>query len=151
RHSRYVVEAFLCIPPSLNVSAETVAREVIYRDIHNYVRLQTPLLSLSELGTLPTSPLAHLDEALAASDPDSQVVVHECKLLACIFRARLRDLAVAAETELDGDDRRALERLGATCAGTLAAAAQLAGRYRALAPRAERPELPERARAAYRL
>lgn len=152
RRSRYVVEVFLCIPHSLNVSAETVAREGIYRDIHNYVRLKTPLMSWPELEALPSSPLARLADALEAPVADPQVIVHECKLLACVFRARLRDLAVEAEGELAGTvDRRAFERLGESCATTLDAAAQLAGRYRALAERAERADLPERARAAYRL
>src|SRR6266571_4424033 len=97
RQSRYVVEAFVCVPPNLNIGPDTVTREALYSDIHNYVRLKTPELSWSELGALPSSPLVQaadeLDVVERGGDPSR--FVYECKLLACVYRARVRELALA--------------------------------------------------------
>ena len=139
RECRYVVEAFVCIPGNLNVAPETVPREELYNDIHNYVRLKTPNLSWSELGGLPSSPLVRLAEARTDA-----TFAYECKLLACVFRARLRDLGVEAE----GLGGSGLARLVASCTTTLDAVTSIVGQYRALG---ERADLGESARAAYRL
>jgi hypothetical protein len=155
RHaSRYVVESFVCVPPNLNIGPDTVSRDALYSDIHNYVRLKTPELSWSELGALPASPLVRaadeLERVEGGGDPSR--FVYECKLLGCIFRARLRELALAAETALAGTVTQAsVERLAALAADSCDAAASIAQRYRALAGRAEAPALPERARATFRL
>ena len=43
--SQYLVETLLFIPKSLNIDEVTWSREQFYRDLHNYVRLKTPVLS----------------------------------------------------------------------------------------------------------
>ena len=47
--ARYLVEAFLFLPTSLNVDEETYPRADFYAGIHNYVRFKTPVMSLEEL------------------------------------------------------------------------------------------------------
>ncbi len=55
--SEYLVETLLFIPKSLNIDEATWSREQFYRDLHNYVRLKTPVLSFDELLTGSHSPL----------------------------------------------------------------------------------------------
>src|SRR5262249_15506909 len=150
RASRYALEAFICVPPNLNVGPDTVTRDTLYSDIHNYVRLKTPELSWSELGGLPTSPLVRaadeLERVEAGADPAR--FVDECRLLAGISRSRLRELAMAAETAMAGAVTLAtVERLAALAEESCDSAASIVSRYRALAARADAPQLPERARA----
>lgn len=154
RMTRYVVEAFACMPSSLNISPDTIPRESLYADIHNYVRLKTPELSWSELGALPSSPLIRAAEELELIERggDPMLFIYECKLFACIVRGRLRDLCTAAETALPTPATRvAVERLAAQAVETIDAASSVVGRFRALAERAAAPALPDKARAAYRL
>jgi hypothetical protein len=161
--ARYVVEAFVCLPSSLNISPETLPRELLYADIHNYVRLKTPELSWSELGALPTSPLVRLADELDAVERggDERVFGYECKLMACVFRARLRELAMAIESALPETttakvapatvSKDAIDGIVSEASEALDSVRSIGGRYRALAPRVERAEVPERARAAFRL
>jgi hypothetical protein len=158
RQSRYAVELFVCLPNSLNVSPETTPRESLYADIHNYVRLKTPELSFSELGGLPHAPLAQIGVALdaierggAAATAAQADFVYQCKLLACVFRANLRDVAAAAETARARGEGPAAEGVAGEARATLDEASAIAAAYRAFAARAEGPALSERARAAYRL
>jgi hypothetical protein len=92
--ARYVLEAYVCVPGSLNITRETVARESLYADIHNYVRLKTPELSFSEMAALPDAPLAQIERSLSDVErgEDPSRFVYACKMFACVFRAALRDL-----------------------------------------------------------
>jgi hypothetical protein len=154
RASRYVVDAFVCVPPSLNIGPDTVPRELLYTDIHNYVRLKTPDLSWSELGALPASPLvraaAELDAVERGGDPAR--FGYSCKLVACIFRARLRELGRSAQAMLAaGASDAVVARLAAEADATCDSARSIAARYRELGARAEADAVAERARAAFRL
>jgi len=91
QRSRYLVEAFLFIPSSLNVNAETYPRDDFYADIHNYVRLKTPVLDFAELLQLEQSPLVKLERKVESLGPvDERDAVYQAKLLSCIYRAALR-------------------------------------------------------------
>ncbi|HKA91482.1 MAG TPA: hypothetical protein VKE22_27655 [Haliangiales bacterium] len=141
---KYVVEAYVCMPASLNISAETLPSTDIYADIHNYVRLKTPEMTWPELRAVPDSPLVRLGEAVARVEggerPDE--LVYLCKLTASVFRASLRDAAQAAERAA-GEDAEALAE------DALDGSAQALATYRRLADRAS--ALPEDARYAYAL
>src|SRR5688572_18476002 len=92
--STYVVETFMFIPGSLNVTPETCPTNELYQDIHNYVRLKTPELSFSELQALPDSPLVRAAEEgeKLRRGGDAARFIYECKLYASVYRAHLRDL-----------------------------------------------------------
>lgn len=89
--SEYLVETLLFIPKSLNIDEGTWSREQFYRDLHNYVRLKTPVLSFDELLTGRHSPLLQLEERLALGlmGPVNEVV-YDAKMLACVLRGALR-------------------------------------------------------------
>lgn len=98
--SQYLVETLLFIPKSLNIDEVTWSREQFYRDLHNYVRLKTPVLSFDELLNGSHSPLMQLEEriALGLMGPVSEVV-YDAKMLACVLRGALRRFARGMKKE----------------------------------------------------
>src|SRR5689334_10535958 len=49
--SKYSIDAWLFLPGSLNIDQDTYPRADFYADLHNYVRLKTPVLSFDEILT----------------------------------------------------------------------------------------------------
>ncbi len=152
--TRYTVEAFLCVPGSLNLEPETVPPQALYGDIHNYVRLKTPELSWTALSAVPESPLVRLEGALAgAAGGDLAGFAYECRMFACVFRGALRDLVERLEGKLKGaggGEQRiaaAAEAMSDAIDGYRPALA----RYRALRARASEDRIPPRGRAAWLL
>jgi hypothetical protein len=100
--SRYLIETFIFLPSSLNVNAETYPREAFYADIHNYVRLKTPVLAFREILQSPHSPLLQFEQILQQPGPfnESQAVYH-AKLLSCVFRGALRRMGKQLDDRCD--------------------------------------------------
>jgi hypothetical protein len=98
--SEYLVETLLFLPRSLNIDAQTWSRDQFYADLHNYVRLKTPVLSFEEICTGSHSPLVQLEERLPLGlmGPVSEVV-YDAKMLACVFRGALRRFARGMKKE----------------------------------------------------
>jgi hypothetical protein len=145
KESRYLVEMYVCVPANLNVGPETTPTSSWYADIHNYVRLKTPIMSWPELETMPSSPLVRATEELASvrSGGDPSTFVYECKMYASVFRHALRDLAEEVEREHD------LERVAEIVHAAVDGAQRVEAAFRKLAPETEK--VGESARAAYRL
>lgn len=95
QRSKYLVEMFMFMPASLNVTAETYPRQHFYSDIHNYVRLKTPVMSLEDVLSSEHSPLVKLERRLEGGVVAEADIVYQAKLLSCIFRAALRRLVGA--------------------------------------------------------
>jgi hypothetical protein len=91
KKSRYLIEKFMFLPASLNVDADTYPRQQFYADIHNYVRLKTPIFRLDEILIAELSPLVQLEKQLEPSrrHPESDIV-YQAKMLSCVFRGALR-------------------------------------------------------------
>ena len=98
--SEYLVETILFLPKSLNIDAQTWSRDQFYADLHNYVRLKTPVLSFEEIRTGSHSPLVQLEQRLPLGlmGPTSEVV-YDAKMLACVLRGALRRFARGMKKE----------------------------------------------------
>lgn len=98
--SEYLVDTILFLPKSLNIGADTWPREQFYADLHNYVRLKTPVLSFDEILTGAHSPLVQLEQRLPLGlmGPVSEVV-YDAKMLSCVFRGVLRRFARGMKKE----------------------------------------------------
>lgn len=161
--SEYLVETLLFLPRSLNIDAETWSREQFYADLHNYVRLKTPVLAFDEILTGSHSPLVQLEQRLPLGlmGPVSEVV-YDAKMLACITRGALRRFSRGMEREckhlLRGADAEKCaptdspDHLMALARESLGATQQILQRFRSTSAQlAEKYELGERAEAALRL
>jgi hypothetical protein len=97
--SSYLVEAYLFLPTSLNVDADTYPREDFYADLHNYVRLKTPVFTLEEILCAESSPLLRMEKYLQQQPlPPEPEVIYQAKLLSCVFRGALRRFIRFVET-----------------------------------------------------
>ncbi|NVI97905.1 hypothetical protein HV824_07185 [Myxococcus sp. AM009] len=100
--TRYLVEAYLFLPGSLNIDAETYPRADFYADIHNYVRFKTPVMAVNELLTSDSSPLVRLEAWLRTGMGSEKDVVYQAKLLSCVLRGALRRFATGVESRCEG-------------------------------------------------
>jgi len=157
--SRYLVETYFFLPASLNIDQDTYPRASFYTDIHNYIRLKTPVMSFPEMLADANSPLVKLERRLESGrmEPQSELI-HEAKMLSCIFRAALR--------RFDNSVREYAQKAGAAQGGGggesgLASevndchfcVAKVLSRFRGWTQRlaASAPQLAERTRASLRL
>jgi hypothetical protein len=102
RRARYLVEAYLFVPASLNVDDETYPRQDFYSDIHNYIRLKTPVLSLQQIVSDPSSPLLKIERLIQRGlSPEEPQLIYQAKLLACVFRGALRRFARSIEAHCE--------------------------------------------------
>lgn len=151
RWSRYVVEMFVCMPGSLNVTSETVPIPQLYADVRNYVRLKTPEFVWAELVEREDSPL---NEALRAADrllagKKADRFVYACKLFASVFRGALRSLTARVDMACGGG-QEALSSLSDEVEHALAGAYRALDCFRSLQQKVAEIDI-ERAQAAYRL
>lgn len=101
RPSQYYVEVTLFLPRSLNIDLETWSRDQVYADLHNYVRLKTPVLPFAEILRGPTSPLRKLETRLERGEQGRPgEFVYEAKMLGCVMRGALRLFARGMRREL---------------------------------------------------
>ncbi|MFL5345913.1 MAG: hypothetical protein ACJ8AT_14075 [Hyalangium sp.] len=154
--TRYLVEMFLFVPNSLNIDAETYPRADFYADIHNYVRFTTPVMSLEELLSSASSPLANLEAWLTTGAGTEAEIVYQAKLLCCIFRGALRRFAKVvdgrceppAASSLSEADCAALQRI---VLGSQEAVTRVLERFRAWTKATAGLRLQEKTRASFRL
>lgn len=88
--AKYLIETFFFLPSSLNVDAETYPRHDFYADIHNYVRLKTPVLTFVEILEGELSPLRRFEQLAGQRHALQTDLVYQAKLLSCVFRGGMR-------------------------------------------------------------
>lgn len=153
-HTTYLVEAYVCLPGSLNVTEETVPRDTLYADILNYIRLKTPEQSWIALATAPGSPLVRAAEELRAVEQGGPTARfrYETKLFACVFRVAVADLVDELAKALGRKPGRPeVEDVGARFDAAIADIRPLLAKFRALRPRVDRTEVAQDARIAFYL
>ena len=130
--SRYLVETFFFLPASLNIDQDTYPRASFYTDIHNYIRLKTPVMGFPEMLSDANSPLVKLERRLESGrlEPQSELI-HEAKMLSCVFRAALR--------RFDGSVRDHAQKMGAAAAAPAGDGSGLASEVNVVSTRARPP------------
>ncbi len=155
--SEYLVETLLFVPRSLNVTQDTWPRAAFYADLHNYVRLKTPVLAFDELLTGAHSPLVQLQERimLGLNGPESEVI-YDAKMLACVLRAALRRFAKGMKDHCailaNGHHPNSLELLQRLARRSVGATQQVLTRFRSTTAQLnEKYPLGEKTKASLRL
>lgn len=141
--AKYAVDAYIFIPASLNIDQDTYPREQFYTDIHNYVRLKTPILAFDEILSGQHSPLYEMEQrmSLGLLGPESELV-WDAKMLSCVFRGALRRFSrgmnercatLAAGAELEAERANApasLDELEKLARGSVKSVKDILRRYR---------------------
>jgi hypothetical protein len=134
--SEYRVEMWMFLPASLNVDPENHPRQAFYADIHNYVRLKTPVFEMAQILEAPGSPLPELERQVSAGQVHQAQSewVYQAKLLCCVFRGALRRFAQQMhEHSAPAPIAVADPALSAQVATVLEAGRAVLARYRAVA------------------
>jgi hypothetical protein len=149
----YLVEAFLFLPASLNITSDTYPRGEFYGDIRNYLRLKTPVMELNELLQSGQSPLDRLERWAPSSLLQSQPeLIYEAKMLACVFRGALRRFTRAVLEGCELESQAPVKDLVEAAKTTVAGTAEVLRRFRAFAEKLSlEAGLTERTRASLRL
>lgn len=92
----FVVNTWIFVPNSLDITPQTYGKEQFYRDIKSNVRLITPVYLLRELSEADSLPFVSLRSSLEmlASAPTTINVEHyesQIKMFAAIFKSALRN------------------------------------------------------------
>lgn len=97
RH-RYMVEAFFFLPYSLDLQSDNYNYNDFYKDVQNYIRFKTPVMSFEYLEDLASkdSPLIRMQQLIKKllrhyTPEKEEAFIYESKLLACIFRSTFRE------------------------------------------------------------
>ncbi len=157
--SKYLVETFIFLPASLNIDQETYPRHDFYTDIHNYLRLKTPVLSLREMLSSEQSPLVRLEQWLASGRPFPEAeseLIYQAKLLSCIFRGALRRFGNFVDERCDLLVRDPLQLpvvapLESSTKEAVETVTEVMARFRAWSTQIQSRTLHERTRASLRL
>lgn len=158
--SKYLIDSYVFLPASLNVDADTYPRTDFYADIHNYVRLKTPVLDFDEILSADHSPLVRLEQRvrLGQLQPEAELV-YQAKMLSCVLRGALRRFV----REVNERCERIGQLNGAATAGdgaplealaheAVKSVGEMLERFRGLAKGLSlQPSLEERTRASLRL
>jgi len=95
---KYFIETYFFIPSNFAIHADNYTATDFYKDIQNYIRFKTPVMSFEQLITKDCniSPLCKLRKVLVelGKNPSSKAndkFIYESKLLACIFKSTLRE------------------------------------------------------------
>lgn len=94
--TRYVVETYIFVPRSLDISPATYSKEDFYRDKKNYIRLKTPTMLLRDFTESPLSPLTTIQKITNQVDwvNDGEVIRPlnmNFKLLAAMVYSAIRE------------------------------------------------------------
>lgn len=155
----FEVEAWFFVPANLAVDRETYTTPRFYADVTDHIRFQTPRLTLEQLlapdnAASPFARLATMKDRIRSgvlSAADVQAHTFEAKLLACILRSSLRDLARMVSASLRSGrpaDRADAERLVSRSLDSLP---QVLGNWRSIGDGLLAPNLDPTLRGVHRL
>lgn len=110
----YGLRLFFFFPRGFELSPATYDRRGFLDQLRMFLRFDTPRFSFEELldPDSALSPLARLKAGVpvdAAEGADTSRLVHESKLLGCIFKSLLRDYVHAVRESPDSADRKEID------------------------------------------
>jgi hypothetical protein len=96
KKTHYRISTYLFFPKSLGITEESYPKDEFYRDVKNYIRIKTPILSLRDLVESDTSPLSIVqnivDEAnWYQNEETNEHLIRAFKLFGAMFKSTLRE------------------------------------------------------------
>jgi len=96
KKTHYRISTYIFFPKSLGITQESYPKNEFYRDVKNYIRIKTPILSLRDLLESDVTPLSDVEQIVRQAnwyqDEDLNTgLIHECKLFGAMFKSTLRE------------------------------------------------------------
>lgn len=96
KKTHYRISTYIFFPKSLGINAESYPKNEFYRDVKNYIRIKTPIVSLRDLYESDTSPLNRVKQIVQEpnwyQDEDlNERLINALKLFGAMFKSALRE------------------------------------------------------------
>ena len=96
KKTHYRISTYIFFPKSLGITEESYPKNDFYRDVKNYIRIKTPIVSLRDLNESDTSPLSAIklivQQANWYQDEDlNERLINALKLFGAMFKSALRE------------------------------------------------------------
>ncbi|MGB7874824.1 MAG: hypothetical protein WBL25_10610 [Anaerolineales bacterium] len=96
KKTHYRISTYLFFPKSLGVTEESYPKSDFYRDVKNYIRIKTPILSLRDLIESDITPLSEVRQIVQQANwyQDEELnerLIHALKLFGAMFKSTLRE------------------------------------------------------------
>ena len=96
KKTHYQISTYLFFPKSLGITEDSYTKDEFYRDVKNYIRIKTPILSLRDLLDSDITPLSEVQIIVQRSnwyqDDDLNArLIHALKLFGAMFKSTLRE------------------------------------------------------------
>jgi len=94
--THYRISTYIFFPKSLGITEERYPKSEFYRDVKNYIRIKTPILSLRDLIDSDITPLSDVQKIVQQSnwyqdDGLNGRLIHALKLFGAMFKSTLRE------------------------------------------------------------
>lgn len=96
KKTHYRISTYLFFPNSLGITEESYPKDEFYRDVKNYIRIKTPILSLRDLIDSDITPLSNVREIVSQTNwyQDEELnkhLIRALKLFGAMFKSTLRE------------------------------------------------------------
>jgi hypothetical protein len=96
KKTHYRISTYLFFPKSLGITEDGYPRNEFYRDVKNYIRIKTPIVSLRDLNESDTSPLSTVKQIVQGAnwyqdDDLNERLINSLKLFGAMFKSALRE------------------------------------------------------------
>ena len=96
KETHYRISTYIFVPRSLGVTEQSYPKDELYRDIKNYIRIKTPVMSLRDLIEDDSSPFITVRQIVQGSswyldDGTNDRIIHALRLFGAIFKSSLRE------------------------------------------------------------
>jgi hypothetical protein len=104
--THYRISTYLFFPTSLGITEESYPKSEFYRDVKNYIRIKTPIVSLRDLIESDISPLNAINLIVQRAnwyqdDDLNERLINALKLFGAMFKSTLREHLNLVERRLE--------------------------------------------------
>jgi hypothetical protein len=94
--THYRISTYIFFPISLGINEASYPKSEFYRDVKNYIRIKTPIVSMRDLHESEVSPLSAAKHIVQAAnwyqdDDSNERLVNALKLFGAMFKSALRE------------------------------------------------------------
>jgi len=96
KKTHYRISTYLFFPKSLGITEDSYPKSEFYRDVKNYIRIKTPILSLRDLLESDITPLSEVQQIVRQAnwyqnEELNRQLIQELKLFGAMFKSTLRE------------------------------------------------------------
>jgi hypothetical protein len=104
--THYRISTYLFFPISLGINEESYPKNEFYRNVKNYIRIKTPIVSLRDLHESDISPLSAVNQIVHQAnwyqnDDLNERLVNALKLFGAMFKSTLREQVNLVEKRIE--------------------------------------------------